>query len=251
MSMAPPAHYTDGASTLSPRPKPQAALHRIGEELESSQERLAAAQARRFLGAVIAPSTLITALALYSGWARTNAVAAYFGLDSSLLGFSAQDYLLRSADVLFIPLGALLLAALLLVSAHLWVADHVPDNGRVMRWLPVVLLVVGFGLFTLGAADAVSALSFWTPFLFPQLSPGLGAILLSYGLFLRRRRQASLEATDTPSPPQKTPSPRREARSPHHFLWLLTLGVAGMLVVLSLFWGTPRVPVGDGTTLRG
>ena len=59
--------------------------------------------ALELFGLVIAPTTIITALAFYFGWTLTNARASYFGIDASALGFSTQDYLLRSADALFVP----------------------------------------------------------------------------------------------------------------------------------------------------
>src|ERR1700724_2957006 len=63
----------------------------------------------QILAAVIAPSSLITALAFYFGGVRTDAYFSYFGIDRSMINFATADYLLRSTDVLFIPLGALLI----------------------------------------------------------------------------------------------------------------------------------------------
>ena len=64
------------------------------------------------LGLVIAPVTLLTSLLFYFGWARSNSTFLYFGLDPSVVGLSLQDYLLRSIGALFLPLGTLLLTAL-------------------------------------------------------------------------------------------------------------------------------------------
>src|SRR3954453_23501261 len=68
-----------------------------------------------FVERVIAPVTLLSALAYYFGRQYVSARSSYFGIDATLLGFSTQDYLVRSADALFIPLGALALASLLCV----------------------------------------------------------------------------------------------------------------------------------------
>src|SRR5260221_4941696 len=73
---------------------------------------------------IIAPSTLVPALAFYFGWTCTNSILAYFGVDPSVLGLTAQDYALRSADVLFIPAGAVLTVALLGIGVHSLALRH-------------------------------------------------------------------------------------------------------------------------------
>ena len=69
-------------------------------------------RALELIGLVVAPTTLVTALAFYFGWVLTNSRASYFGIDASALGYSTQDYLLRSADALFVPLGSVFVLAL-------------------------------------------------------------------------------------------------------------------------------------------
>ncbi|WP_436533004.1 hypothetical protein [Actinoplanes sp. HUAS TT8] len=60
------------------------------------------------MGLVIAPFATLTGLLFYFGWVRTNAIFGYFGIDSNLLAFTPQDYLLRSVGVAFRPCAALL-----------------------------------------------------------------------------------------------------------------------------------------------
>jgi hypothetical protein len=58
---------------------------------------LVGSQGRRVAGlivAVVAPVTLITALAYYFGYRRESAFAGYFGIDPSTLGFTTNDYVL-------------------------------------------------------------------------------------------------------------------------------------------------------------
>jgi hypothetical protein len=64
------------------------------------------------------PLTIITALMIYFGWARSAKQAHYMGLDVSLFGFSTQDYVLLSISTLYIPL--LTIAALTLA----WLVLH-------------------------------------------------------------------------------------------------------------------------------
>ncbi|MGY1698005.1 hypothetical protein ACI780_24190 [Geodermatophilus sp. SYSU D00814] len=65
--------------------------------------------------ALLAPGTLLGALMYYFGWARTHAFYGYFGIDADSLGFSATDYILRSATALWPPLVA---AALIFLVAQ-------------------------------------------------------------------------------------------------------------------------------------
>jgi hypothetical protein len=68
---------------------------------------------------VLAPTTVITALLFYFGWAQTNALFGRLGIDQSALGFTVQDYMLRSVNSTFRPLSLVLLAAVAGLSAHI------------------------------------------------------------------------------------------------------------------------------------
>src|SRR4051794_7830588 len=70
------------------------------------------------IGLVAAPLTLITALLFYIGWVRTDQVYEHFGVDLSLVGLSNQDYILRSVDGIYIPLGVVLVLALTGLRLH-------------------------------------------------------------------------------------------------------------------------------------
>ena len=67
------------------------------------------------VGAVAAPTTLLGGLAVYFGVVYMPAQAFYFGIDGSTLGLSAQDYVLRSVDALFVPLVVLGAAGIVLL----------------------------------------------------------------------------------------------------------------------------------------
>ena len=92
--------------------EPQAATAPATVASPSPSPSPSARSALELAGLVVAPTTLVTALAFYFGWVLTNSRASYFGIDASALGFSTQDYLLRSADALFVPLGTALVLAL-------------------------------------------------------------------------------------------------------------------------------------------
>jgi len=60
----------------------------------------------------------ISAVLFYFGWVRTHAIFDSFGIDTTLLGYSAPDYVLRSVDVAFPPLIGAGCVALMLLGVH-------------------------------------------------------------------------------------------------------------------------------------
>jgi hypothetical protein len=138
------------------------------------------------IGLVAAPATLLTALAFYFGWVLTESRATYFGLDASALGFSTPDYLLRSADALFVPVGAAFVLGLGGVWLHTQAMRQLTDRVRRARLRIAARASVAIGavLFALGLVAVFEPLSFSPYYLFPSASPGVGIALLAYGLRL-------------------------------------------------------------------
>ncbi|HEX2031601.1 MAG TPA: hypothetical protein VHL78_09395 [Actinomycetota bacterium] len=175
---------------------------------------------------VIGPATLLSALAFYFGWVSTNATFTYFGLDASVLGLTVQEIVLSSTDAVFIPLGAILLIALAAIAAHSAVirrADRGGDAAVLIERLSTAMIALGGVLLLLGIWAALEPLPFATPFLFQQLSSGIGIALIGYGLYARRRARAA-----TPQRAAETPEQRR--------LWAAGMALVWMLIALSLFW---------------
>jgi hypothetical protein len=144
---------------------------------------------REFVGFVLAPPTLVTALAYFMGWTLINARASYFGIDPSALGFSTQDYLLRSTDALFAPLGTILVLAL----AAAWAYEltkrelegvKVDRRRRRLRMIARGATAIGGVLFVLGAIAVFAPLSFSPSYLFEPASAGVGIALLAYGKYI-------------------------------------------------------------------
>jgi hypothetical protein len=136
---------------------------------------------------VIAPTTLLTALAFYFGWTLTNARARYFAIDPSTLGFSTSDYVLRSVDALYVPVAVLAVAGLVVVGIHSIVDSRLADP-RVRGIVSLVawgLVAVGIGLLVIGVVSMFESLP-RPHYLFPSLSGGIGAALIAYGLFIVR-----------------------------------------------------------------
>ena len=202
--IAPPANGVTAPPVAGPP------VRRAGADLRSVIE---------LVGAVAAPTTLIGALALYFGVVYVNAQAFYFGIDGSTLGFSTQDYVLRSADALFVPLGALAVAGIALLAGHTAFRRWAQRPGResLARAATWGLAVLGVGSFAAGATSVFRPLPFRTPFLFAPLCLGAGAIACAYSMWVRRELSAS---------PPVSPA------------WVSTAScvLVGVLVVISLFW---------------
>ncbi|MGH2770894.1 MAG: hypothetical protein ACRDJF_10305 [Actinomycetota bacterium] len=173
------------------------------------------------MGLVVALGVAVSALLFYFGWVYTDARARYFGIDPSMLGYSAQEYIFRSIDVVFLPLGAFLIAGLLLLWAHSRIACWM-RSGRRLRLLtrgaiPSIQLG-GLLLFVVGALGITRRYVFGIDLLVTPLSLALGIAALAYGTYLRRRL--------------------RPSGSPVEPSWLSSVNLVAVtiLVLLSLFW---------------
>ncbi|MBA2529010.1 MAG: hypothetical protein H0V19_03440 [Euzebyales bacterium] len=186
----------------------------------------------RSLAAFGANVTVLTALLVYFGGKRADTQAAVLGVDESVFGLSTQDYLLRSVDALFVPIGIFAAAGLGWLWAHdairsrIAAGDHLPALRRAARalgfaWVALPLVAVGLGLR-------------WPQvglFAFP-LSFGLGALLTAYGLHLRRLVPGA-------------------AGDPGAAAWQvgLTKGLVAVVVTLSVFWAVTNFATVRGAAL--
>jgi hypothetical protein len=191
------------------------------------------------VGLFVAPTTLVTALSFYFGWVLTNSRASYLHIDASLFGFSTQDYVLRSVDALFVPLGATFVLGLLVLWLHAWAMRQLADPRRRtrLRLAGGAGMLVGGALLAFGIAAVFNLLSFSPYYLVAPASPGIGIGLLAYGVHLRRR----IEAVERPHQPSFLPA---GPAAP-------TVLVA-MVVVLSAFWTASKYAdaVGRGRAQR-
>lgn len=205
-------------------PPPAAAMGRPPAPPPPQKDVPSARRALELVGLVVAPTTLVTALAYYFGWVLTNSRARYFGIDASALGYSTQDYLLRSADALFVPLGAVIVLALALVSLHAAVT-RVMDDERARRRLWVAAhAAIGAGglLFAFGVVAVFEPVAFSPHYLFASASPGIGIALVAYGVHVLERVRTARSQQSTPLADLTT---RRAA-----------VTLVALLIVLSGFW---------------
>ncbi|MDI2033828.1 hypothetical protein [Paenarthrobacter nitroguajacolicus] len=172
------------------------------------------------LSVVGPPLTVVTALLVYFGWARTDAQAKAMGLDVSLFGYTVQDFMLRSIQSLFQPLAWLVVIGLLWLMLDRAVARllDVPGNRRRVQLSATVVLLLGFA-YAAAMWIAVTARPGETVLYAPFLVAA-GLVVGAWGLSVRRRAAAA-------SPQGRRATPRAIEG------WLVFV-----LVTLLLFWGT-------------
>lgn len=172
----------------------------------------------KLAGSVVAPTTFVTALLIYFGWSHAYWFFYYFGVNSTLLDLTTQDYLMRSVDGLFIPI--MFLACIGIVG--IWV------HRLLQRWVPAHLLntahrilaehrgTIGFALATIGLWGVMANTPFEVNVAVSPTCLGLGAILLTHG---SRTGRSVHPAASAPT-------------------WVTMWAWAGMFVLagLSLFW---------------
>lgn len=180
-----------------------------GPEPES-QSALFGTEGRRLAGlvfAVVAPVTLITALAYYFGYRREEAFAGFFGIDQSTLGLTTNQYVLQSVDALFVPITVVLLVAFGAVFLHALAGDRFErfDLAPVAAVVGLCSLILGIALLAGGPiANQYAYLQ--------ALGPAVGVSLLLYALA------------------------RHRSVSRHALAGVFFVGVA--VIVVSLFWAT-------------
>jgi hypothetical protein len=178
----------------------------------------------KILGAVVAPTTLVTALLYYFGWSHAYWFFDYFGVDSSVLGLTTRDYLMRSMDALFVPMTVAAVAGLMIFFAHdllrRWLAAG--TGSTVLRILVPVIGGVGF-VAAVGGVWSVFTRTFLSEHLvLAPLSLAFGVVLLAYALHLWR--------TFSPASGPDLADARAEWTA------VAELAVVFALVGLGLFW---------------
>ncbi|MEV6553355.1 hypothetical protein AB0M57_32345 [Streptomyces sp. NPDC051597] len=176
------------------------------------------------LAGFVAPTTLLTALLLYFGYAFTDAQYEYFGIDPATLGFSTQDFLLRSAAALWMPVGVTLFVGLVAALGYFWAAAVAGSRPHLLRRVTragVCLLMCGVGLFALGVLGGFQvwpAAQLTTPLLLL-----CGLLLVVYG------RLMHLKATGRPFVGEVT-----------------AFCIAAALITLCSFWAVQAYAQGHG-----
>jgi hypothetical protein len=199
------------------------------------------------ISAVVAPTSALTALLYYFGWTRSAVEANRLGLDESLLGYSTQDYLLRSMSSMYAPLVVGLIVTLVGVGLHTLIVgwarrlglagDAEAGDGAAQRRMGrLIAALAAFGL--------ASVVMGYTGTRVPQPSRALylagpvavtgGILILVYAAGLYRRFLAS-----------------RGDGGGSMFAGYdgLVASAVVMLVLITLFWSVSRYAVVKGNEL--
>lgn len=198
----------------------------------SAEERAAAAlpELTKVLGAVVAPTSMVTALLYFFGWSHAYWFFHYLGVDSSLLGFGTTDYLMRSIDALFVPMTVAAVGGLAVLWGHTLLRSRLAAGARprlLPRLLPVMAgtgLVLAFG----GLWSAVTHTFLSDIIGLAPLCLAGGVCLLVYTLRLRPH----LAGTPPPGPTVRA------------FEWVMVF----VLVGLCVFWAEVDYSAAAGQT---
>jgi hypothetical protein len=180
-------------------------------------------QLAKLAGAIVAPTTLLTSLLFYFGWSRAYWFYDYFGVHSTLLGLTTQDYVQQSLDGLFVPLTVAACAALVALSAHTLVRSRLAGGAspRLLRVLLPALAGAGLVLVVGGLWSVVGTTMLNRHLAAAPISLAVGVMLLVYTAHLWR---STHPGTDGAARPRAG--------------WLAVVEWAGVFVLvgLSLFW---------------
>jgi len=218
---------------------PDAALTQEAIAVESATDPTRALRANlRGIASVVAPTSLVTALLYYFGWARTSFQARQLGLDDSLLGFSSQDYLLRSLDAMYGPLVVVTLVALGGLALHAFIVTRVvagassPDAGvragrkQVGRRLTAAFLAAGGAALAVGVVGSRVARPSRAVSMGAPIAITAGIALLAYAAHLNRRL--------------RDPGEVRRATPELKAVALAGSSLVFTLLLLSTFWTVSR-----------
>jgi hypothetical protein len=148
----------------------------------------------------------------YFGWSHAYWFFHYFGVNSTVLGLTASDYLMRGFDGLFVPLVAIAVTCLVVVWARGLVAGRLGRH-TIPRWLLPVLGGAGIALCANGLSRVVVVTPLNRPLAVAPLSLAAGVVVLTVAVRLATAGQ-----------------PRSDVAG------LVEYGATFVLVGMSLFW---------------
>jgi hypothetical protein len=203
-----------------------AATASAAADAEAAFSKLTQDRVLQLISTMIAPTTLVTALLFYFGWVRTNTLFQYFGVEANMLRYSTSDYLLRSVEASFIPMGAVIILTLAAFGAHQIVkVALLKTSSRGRRRFAIATATLGAAAVIRGligiAVPSIAA----RDFLVSPVCLGLGALLSVYAATLWQRSHPTDRAINAQGPQfwaSVTP----------------TRVLTGLIVVMSLFWAT-------------
>jgi hypothetical protein len=179
------------------------------------------------VGTIIAPTTLVTALLFYFGRLHATGLFRHLRVPSTVFELSLQDYLVRSADGLFVPFTLAAGVILVMVWVTALVIQLVPSGRRraVTRRLSPIFGLAGLALVVIAVADVSGSRLFASRPEVPGLCLAVGVLMMAAGVrptLHRVRRSASLLVVE----------------------W----GAVFLVVAIGLFWSVGEYAIGVGQT---
>ena len=186
-------------------------------------------QLAKIFGTIIAPTTFLTALLYYFGWSHAYWFFDYFGVNSTVLGLTSTDYIMRSVDALFIPMTVVAAIVLVALWGHAALRSYLAakDRPRAFRHLVPVIAVAGAVLAVGGFVSAFTTTVLSEHLVAAPLSLGAGVLLLTYSIHLRRLLTVTEHGVTARRPERGTGPGWAELVE-----WTVVLAFVG----LSLFW---------------
>jgi hypothetical protein len=176
-------------------------------------------------GSVVAPTTVLTALLFYFGMLHAFAFFDYFRVDYTVMGLTSQDYLIRSADGLFVPLTVVAGAGLVALWGYRFGRNQL--SGHILLKLRGALTplaaVLGLTLVSMALAAVIDPEAFRSYLTVPGLSLVAGVLLLTL---------ASQPQQSRPIAPRTAPVNRPASGLIAVFEWT----AVAVLVSAGLFW---------------
>jgi len=211
-----------------------------GAIAESTQLEAVAAlpQVLKILGSVIAPTTLLTALLFYFGLLHVTGFFRYLGVNYTVFDLTVQDYLIRSADGLFVPLTVVAATALLVLWVHRLLLNALSAGTRLimLRVLTPFAAITGLVLVSMAMTAIFGDTAAFAAH--PEaggLSLASGVSLLAYAARLLRL----------------LPAKRRPERARWQTAGAVAVaewGAIFVLVSVGLFWAVGSYALGVGTS---
>jgi hypothetical protein len=122
----------------------------------------------------------------YFGWLYTFWFCNYFGVNSTILGLSIEDYLMRSVDGLFVPITVVAGTGLLVSWGRRLLSPRLTDKPRARLAIVIGVAVAGAALSTVGILPVFGQPLIELGLTVAPLSLAAGVLLLMFASRARR-----------------------------------------------------------------
>lgn len=186
-------------------------------------------------GSVLAPATLVTALMFYFGLMHAYWFFGTFGVDYTVFDLTTQDYLVRSADGLFVPLTVVAGVGLALLWGSRLLPAQPDSSWRTAAAPAAIAVLAGLGVALIGTAvvGIVAPMMLVRYLALPGVALSLGTVALMTASRMHRwRRQHTGHA-----------APSREPTALLAAEWTAVF----LLVSIGLFWAAGDYSAAVGT----